>query len=315
VTSASRGLAGDSDHWLRPSDASAVSGSLAVAVDDRGIDDAVAEFDRRVALLQASAAADRRFALADFAGDRVERPSDGEGEPLPRVLQQAGPMPADVAEECVRETLATLRSAHDRRWSHGRLSLECFLLDEHGAVRLIGVGQLQRETWLRSDEEEDREAAAFDRERPADGLWNETFVTGAAEDFRSLAPQVISPLLEAIDGQSPLWAERLARCLDGLAGTIGSLEDVDHAWQAVDACFDGSDTLEAPSAVVREANEPESSELAVPLQAAVEAPAEPLAADNAPRAEAASRVVLVWLCVVGGFAAMAGTVAAVIVGR
>lgn len=319
VTTASRGFAGDSDAWVRrtepsASNASADSASLAVAVDDRDADDPLAEFDRRVALLLANAAEHRRFALADFAEEQDSVVTDGGSGSLSVVLRESGPMPAEVAEECVRGALASLRSAHDRRWSHGRLSFDAFLLDRSGVIGLTGVGRLQREILLGAAAEDRRDGVAFKRSESRGERWNDAFATGAAEDFRRLGPMIVSPLLQGIDGPNARWSERLVRCLEGLDGAVGSLEDVDHAWRSIDACFRAGEAVELPSPVAFERHEPDPSKPAA-IPAAVETPAAPLSADEAPRAGGASRIVLFWFCVVGGLAAMAGTLATVIVGR
>lgn len=319
VTSAPRGFAGDTNvlqrRTLSPArEDFAGSTSLAVQDDASSIDEALAEFDRRVALLHAESSIDVRFALADFADQEGERPIArqiaAEFETLAEALRLSGPMPADVAEECVRGALAALRAAHDRRWCHDTLSLDAFALDESGVVRLIDVGRIQRDAWFSACEELDLAAYSQDPRDRFDRLWNESFLDGAAEDFRALTTQAIDPLLQAIDGERPAWANRLSERLDAIDGTICSLEDVDHAWIVIDAAFDafdGDDAAEVPSPVVDPVEQRPVAE--TPID---ETPQDAALPSRSPDPEVTSRVMMLWLCVVGGLAALAGTLAAVI---
>lgn len=319
MTSASRGYAGEPDALHHPSldavrHAFAGSTSLAVADEDSSVDGALAEFDRRVALLNAASAGGLRFAIADFADGKAAGPHCP--EPLSHVLQQAGPMPPDVAEECLRGTLDALHAAHARRWSHGDLTLDAFALDACGGVRLIDVGRPQKAAWLAAVDGLDRDGSPLSASEEPGRVWSEVFLHGAAEDLRRLATHVVEPLLQGIDGERPAWAERLSRRLDALDGTIGSLEDVDHAWRVFGAAFDEADAVEVFSAVEHRDDTPAVADsVAVNESSMDETPDDVSQAGPAFPVQVASPVVLFWVCIFGGLAAMAGTIAAVIVGR
>lgn len=64
----------------------------------------------------------------------------GTGASLENALAANGPMPPDQAAWIAGEVAEMLAAAHERGHAHGRLNPEAVLLDDIGAVRIIGFG-------------------------------------------------------------------------------------------------------------------------------------------------------------------------------
>jgi hypothetical protein len=180
-------------------------------------------------------------------------------------------------------------------------------------MSLRQAGRRQRSAWFDGYDRVDPQAFGFDARRALERRWNEAFLDAAADDMRRLANEIVPALRQEVDGPTPTRFETLRTRLDALDGTIATIDDLEHAWQVIDAAFE-KDEPPYESATETVVEEQETFVISDPPidETAQDLPKPPLERAASPPVSV-SGASLLWLCVAGGLAALAGAAATAIV--